>query len=291
MDFNKSNFVDTLSPGITQPEKIDLIKNWPVPKTVEELKSFLGLVGFYQRFIPRYSSTIACLTQLYRKDVQFLWTDECQQAFGKIKDELANAVELAFPDVDKQFIVHLDASNLALGATLRQEASDGTLRLVNCTSRKFNDAEKKYPMHEKEQMALVHVLKVWKHYLLGAQYPILVYTDNIATRHILTSPATTLSPRQVRWLQLIEQFNVDLRHIKGTTNTAADTLSRLMPIVSSTTSCDPPQHSYNTRHVVPITRRRLADEEEPFEDIPEQEEINENHNDDWIHDYEDDEEI
>ena len=64
-----------------------------------------------------------------------------------------------------------------------------------------------------------------------------------------------------------------------------------MPIVSSTTSCDPPQHSYNTRHVVPITRRRLADEEEPFEDIPEQEEVNENLNDDWIHDYEDDEEI
>jgi hypothetical protein len=87
---------------------------------------------------------IACLTQLYRKNVVFQWTDECQKAFDNVKEQLANAVELAFPDVNRQFIVHLDASNLALGATLRQETSDGTLRLVNCTSRKFNDAERKF---------------------------------------------------------------------------------------------------------------------------------------------------
>lgn len=207
----------------TQPEKVQLIQKWPTPKDVSELKSFLGLCGFYQRFIPKYAATIACLTNLYKKDTRWTWSKDTENAFTTIKTELANAVSLAYPDFTKTFIVHLDASKLALGATLSQEADDGQLRLLNCTSRKFNVHELNYPVHEKEQLALIHCLEHWRHYLLGAKT--IAYTDNIATRHIRT--AQNPSSRQVRWLQVIERYDIDIRHIAGTSNKAADTLSRL----------------------------------------------------------------
>ena len=207
----------------THPEKIQLIQNWPVPKEISDLKSFLGLCGFYQRFIPRYAALIACLTSLYKKNAQWKWTQTEDLAFSTVKKELASAVSLAYPDFSRKFIIHLDASKLALGATLSQEADDGQLRLLSCTSRKFNVHELNYPVHEKEQLALVHCLEHWRHYLLGAES--IAYTDNIATRHIRTSQ--NLSSRQIRWLQVIGRYNVDIRHIAGIDNKAADTLSRL----------------------------------------------------------------
>jgi len=151
---------------MTQPEKISLIKEWPTPKDTSDLKSFLGLCGLYQRFIPGYASIVACLTSLYKKNTTWKWTAEEQLVFDRIKAELANAVSLAYPDFSKKFIIHLDASKLALGATLSQ---DGQLRLLSCTSRKFNVHELNYPVHEKEQLALVHCLEHWRHYLLGAE--------------------------------------------------------------------------------------------------------------------------
>ena len=106
---------------------------------------------------------------------------------------------------------------------MSQEADEGELRLLSCTSRKFNVHELNYPVHEKEQLALVHCLEHWRHYLLGAET--IAFTDNIATRYIRTS--SNLSSRQIRWLQVIDRYNVKIRHIPGTSNKAADTLSRL----------------------------------------------------------------
>jgi hypothetical protein len=143
-----------------------------------------------------------------------------------VKTHLAEAVSLAYPDFTKTFILHLDASKFALGATLSQEADDGKLRLINCTSRKFNVHELNYPVHEKEQLALVHCLEHWRHYLLGAKT--IAYTDNIATRYIRTTH--TPSSRQVRWLQIIDRYDIEIRHIAGVENKAADTLSRLTVI-------------------------------------------------------------
>ena len=131
----------------TQPEKIGLIKEWPTPKDTSDLKSFLGLCGFYQRFIPGYASIVACLTSLYKKNTTWKWTTEEQSAFDRIKTELAHAVSLAYPDFSKKFIIHLDASKLALGAPLSQDTEDGQLRLLSCTSRKFNIHELNYPVH------------------------------------------------------------------------------------------------------------------------------------------------
>ena len=113
----------------THPEKIQLIQNWPVPKEISDLKSFLGLCGFYQRFIPRYAALIACLTSLYKRNAQWKWTQTEDLAFSTVKKELASAVSLTYPDFSQKFIIHLDASKLALGATLSQEADDGQLRL------------------------------------------------------------------------------------------------------------------------------------------------------------------
>ena len=242
----------------THPEKITLIQHWPSPKDVSDLKSFLGLCGFYQRFIPRYAAIIACLTSLYKKTSQWKWTSVEEAAFSKIKNELATAVALMYPDFSKQFIIHLDASNLALGATLSQEADDGQLRLLSCTSRKFNVHEVNYPVHEKEQLALVHCLEHWRHYLLGAAT--IAYTDNIATRFIRSSQ--NLSSRQIRWLQVIERYNVDIRHIPGVANKAADTLSRLNVLESGENEDDEEAFNREVEHV-----HGCADNIEPTVDM------------------------
>ena len=124
--------------------------------------------------------------------------------------------------MSQPFTLHLDASADALGATLSQPDRRRHLRLLTCTSRKLNPAERNYPTHEREMLALVHALKKWKLYLMGSK---VAYTDNVALRYWKT--AQNLSPRQVRWLAYIGIFDLDNAHIPGITNTAADALSRL----------------------------------------------------------------
>ena len=139
--------------------------------------------------------------------------------------------------MSQPFTLHLDASADALGATLSQPDRRGHLLLLACTSRKLNPAERNYPTHEREMLALVHALKKWKHYLMGSK--VLAYTDNVALRYWKT--AQNLSPRQVLWLAYIGMFDLDIAHIPGITNTAADALSRLAspalccPVIGSPT--------------------------------------------------------
>ena len=134
-----------------------------------------------------------------------------------------NSAELAFQDFSKPLAVHLYASATAIGATLSQEDDAEHLRLITCTSQKLNPAERNYPTHEREVLALVYALKRWKHYLLGSK--VLAYTDNVSLKLRRTMQAP--SPRQVRWLAFLAQYDVEIRHIPGVTNTAADALSRL----------------------------------------------------------------
>ena len=118
---------------------------------------------------------------------------------------------LAYPDLNKEFVLHVDASADALGSTLSQEDRVGQLRLITCTSRKFNPAERNYPTHEREMLALVHALKKWKHYLLGAR--VKAYTDNVALRYWQT--AQNLSPRQIRWLAYLAMYDLEIAHLPG----------------------------------------------------------------------------
>ncbi|MGV1089522.1 MAG: reverse transcriptase domain-containing protein, partial [Mycobacterium sp.] len=207
----------------THPEKIKHVKEWPMPKNVKDVRSFIGLAGFYQRFVPNFANLAGPLTALFKKNVSFKWTHVEQTALDKLKAGLIAHTQLAYPDFSRQFVLHMDASKTAVGATLSQPDDNGDLRLVTCVSRKLNDAERNYPTHEREMLALVHALKKWKHYLLGSH--VTVYTDNTTLKYWRT--AQNLSERQSRWLAYIQMFDIEIHHIKGVENTAADALSRL----------------------------------------------------------------
>ena len=209
----------------SHPDKLRAVDEWPTPKSAKDVRSFLGLAGFYQRFVKNFANIAAPLTALLKKTAKWSWTDTQQKAFEDLKKELHSSTELTYPDFAKDFILHMDASADALGATLSQEDSAGHLKLLTCTSRKLIPAERNYPTHEREMLALVHALKKWRHYLLGSR--VRVFTDNAALRYWRT--AQNLSPRQIRWLAYIGMFDLEIAHIPGKTNTAADALSRLAP--------------------------------------------------------------
>ena len=135
----------------------------------------MGLCGFYQKFIRRYADITVPLTELLKKSIKWKWGQEQQKSFEELK-----SAELAYPNWSEPFVVHLDASKFAIGATLSQKDKDGNLRLLACTSRKMNPAEQNYPTHEREMLALVDSLKRWKHYLQGSKVE--AFTDNSALR-------------------------------------------------------------------------------------------------------------
>ena len=206
----------------TQPEKIKAIEEWKQPTNTKGIRSFLGLCGFYQRFVPNYSSLVAPLTDLLKKTTEWTWDVPQQAAFNGLKKAMADTCRQAYPDPTKPYTVHLDASAVALGATLSQEDDQGQLRPITCTSRKFNKAKCNYPTHEREMLAFVHAMKSWKHYLMGSFTT--AYTDSTFLKYISTMKNP--SPRVVRWLSDLALFNYELKHIPGSTNTAADALSR-----------------------------------------------------------------
>ena len=206
-----------------QPEKLAVVHAWPTPKDPGDIRSFLGLCGFYQRFVPDYATIATPLTNLLHKSCTWTWGSEQEKAFATLKQRLLQAPVMIIPDVKQPFLLHTDASEVGIGATLSQTDSAGQLRLVSCMSRKLNPAEKNYPVHEKEMLALVNALEHWRHYLLGAQ--VQVRTDNSALRYLQKTPRP--SARQIRWLEKLQQYTMEIVHIPGRDNAAADALSRL----------------------------------------------------------------
>ena len=195
---------------------------------MKDIRSFLGLCGFYQRFIQKFADLASPLTDLLRKDVVWCWDAIQEKAFVSLKAALVSSAELAYPNLSQPFTVHLDASATAIGATLSQEDSDGHLRLITCTSRKLTPPERNYPTHQRELLALVDCFQRWKHYLLGGK--VVAYTDNVSLKYLRTMQDP--HPRIVRWLSFLGMYDFDIQHIPGTTNTAADALSRLCPVVA-----------------------------------------------------------
>ena len=155
------------SKGIsTDPKKITTIQDWPQPKNIKELQSFLGLCNYYRRFILDYSKVAAPLTDLTHKDTPYHWSDHCDQAFLELKKRMTEAPVLAIPDPELPFEVTTDASDFAVGGVLSQDQGQGS-QPVAFTSRKMNPAERNYAAHEKETLAIMHALSKWRVYLEG----------------------------------------------------------------------------------------------------------------------------
>ncbi|WVZ70862.1 hypothetical protein U9M48_019496 [Paspalum notatum var. saurae] len=192
------------------PSKVKDVLNWKQPETVTEIRSFLGLAGYYRRFIKP-------MTSLTKKNAKYLWNSNCEEAFQTLKKLLTSAPVLAQPDVTKPFDVYCDASNNGFGCVLMQEG-----RVIFYASRQLRKHEAIYPTHDLELAAVVHALKIWRHYLLGNTYHI--YTDHKSLKYILTQPE--LNMRQRRWLELIKDYDLEIHYHPGKANVVADALSR-----------------------------------------------------------------
>jgi hypothetical protein len=211
--------------------KVEAVKEWPRPSDVGQLRSFLGIASYYRRFVQGFAHTAAPLNELLKKDVTWQWQGEHERAYAGLKAALVTAPVLAVFDFTRDCVLSTDASAFAIGAVISQEQDDGTLRPVAYESRKLKAAEVNYPVHEKELLAIVHALKVWRCYCKGRRT--LVATDHAPLRYLLTQK--TLSQRQARWQAQLAEYDLEIRHIPGKQNVVADALSRrsdLQPSVS-----------------------------------------------------------
>ena len=147
------------------PAKIETMLKWERSQTVTEVRSFLGLAGYYRCFVEGFSKMVSPLTQLTRKDQPFSWTDECEVCFEDMKRRLTTAPILAIPDTAKRFEMYCDASYQGLGCVLMQEK-----RPTAYASSQLKVHEKNYPTHDLELVAVVFALKTWRHYLYGSQF-------------------------------------------------------------------------------------------------------------------------
>ena len=207
------------------PQKVQAMKDWPAPRTRKELMSFLGLVNFYRRFVAQFAHLARPLTRLLSKTSPYVWGEEQQAAFETLKAALSSAPVLRSPDHDKPFVIHSDASELAVGAVLQQDFGDG-LQPIAYHSRTYTPAEQNYPTREKEMLAIIEAAKQWRHLILGQECR--VYTDHHSLRYYSTQKGP-LSMRLTRWMDTLAEYNFDIEYLKGESNVVADALSRTIP--------------------------------------------------------------
>ena len=204
-----------------EQEKIKSIIDWPIPKSVTEVRSFLGLAGFYRKFIKNYSQMTSIINDLLQKNVPFVWTSKHTEAFETIKQAVVSAPVLKTPDSSLPFVVTVDASGYAVGASLSQDQGKG-LQPIAFMSKKMLPAERNYPVHEQELLAVILALREWRHYLHGQKFKVI--TDHHSLKYLQTQPQ--LSRRQTRWNEFLAEFDFETEYQKGKTNVVADALSR-----------------------------------------------------------------
>jgi transposase InsO family protein len=206
-------------------DKIDAVTAWPVLTSVPDVRSFLGTVGYYRKFVRMFSEIASPLTELLQKDRAFEWGDRQQKAFDELKKAVSQQPVLILPDPSKPYVVTTDASGFAVGAWLGQDQTgDGSLQPIAYLSKKMVPAERNYPVHEQELLAIVIALREWRHHLSGASFTIRVVTDHKSLVHLQTQPH--LSPRQRRWQEFLQEFNFIIEYQEGKHNAVADGLSR-----------------------------------------------------------------
>ena len=161
------------------PKNVKAMLEWKQPTSVTEMRSFLCLTGYYRRFIKGFSKLARPMTKLLRKDKKFAWSEACERSFQELKARLTSAPVLVLPDIQKSFTIFCDASRQGLGCVLMQEG-----KVVAYASRQLRTHEQNYPTHDLELAAVVHALKIWRHYLIGNKCEI--YTDHKSLKYIFT---------------------------------------------------------------------------------------------------------
>ncbi|KAA3483343.1 reverse transcriptase [Gossypium australe] len=186
------------------PSKISAIVDWKLPKNVSEVRSFLGLAGYYRRFVKGFSMIATPMTKLLQKN-----TEKCQQSFEKLKVMLTEASFLVQPESGKEFLIFSDASLNRLGCVLMQEG-----KVIACASRQLKPHEKNYPTHDLELAATIFALKIWRDHLYGERCQI--FTDHKSLKYLMTQKELNL--RQCRWLELIKDYELVINYHPGKAN-------------------------------------------------------------------------
>jgi len=184
---------------------------------VTEIWSFLGLAGYYRRFIEGFSTIASPLTKLTRKEVRFVWSEECDASFQELKERLTSAHVLALPSGTEGFVVYNDASKRGLGCVLMQHG-----RVITYASRQLKSQEVNYPVHDLELAAVVFALRVWRHYLYGTQ--VQIFIDHKSLKYLMSQKE--LNMRQRIWVELIKDCDCIIDYHPGKANVVADALSR-----------------------------------------------------------------
>ena len=195
------------------------------PKDKESLRSFLGLMGFYRNFVPRFSHTAEPLLKLLRKSSKFIWEEEQENAYQQLKTALLEPPILKYPDYSKTFFVVTEASQVGLGAFLMQEW-DGRLHPIAYASRTLNSAERNYSTTKRDALAVVWALRHFRFQILGNELVVLTDHKHLLTLFMKQPPPPSPDAIMARWFLLIQEFHPHVRHIPGKTNILADLLSR-----------------------------------------------------------------
>lgn len=217
------------------PSKCQIITEFPKPETMCDLRRFLAMINFYRRFIPKAAETQAPLHSLLKECKKndkrpVPWDKSLIKSFEKCKADLNNAATLAYHAPNQQLFLMCDASDIAIGAALNVKTKND-LQPLAFFSRKLCPAENRYSTYDRELLAVYSAVKYFRHYLEGQSFTI--FTDHRPLTTAFTSPSDSSSPRQIRHLNYIAQFSTDIRHIPGTDNVVADTLSRIQELHSA----------------------------------------------------------
>ena len=242
----------------TDPEKVRAVAEWPVPVSVTEVRSYLGLASYYRRFVRDFAEIAAPLHELTKKNARFIWTEEAQNAFDTLKVALTTPPILAMPKDTGEFIVDADASDRTLGCVLSQ-VQDGEERVIAYASRSLDARERNYCCTRRELLAVVHFLRYFKRYLLGRRFR--VRTDHSALTWLRRTPEPI--GQQARWCEQLEEYEFTIEHRPGVKHGNADALSR-RPCSVKTCVCKSPRSQLfgepaDTLRAAAITARDGAD--------------------------------
>lgn len=204
-------------------DKVKSINEWPRPRNEKQVASFLGLLGYYRRFIKNFSQIALPLSELAKEKVKFLWKKEQEESFQKLKQIVTSDQVLILPDYNKEFIVTTDASGYAIGASLQQmDEVSKRLRPIAFFSKKLSDQEKRWAVYEQELLSIVLSLEEWRHYLVGRKFKLI--TDHQSLIHL--KKQQHLSRKQSHWVERLSDFDYEAEYLPGRSNVVADALSR-----------------------------------------------------------------
>jgi hypothetical protein len=215
----------------TDPSKIQAVRDWPIPKSIKEVRSFLGLTSYYRKFILKYADKSKPLHKITEKSQKCVWTQDCQYSFEELKKALTRAPILAYPTREGFFILDTDASNVGMGAVLFQ-VQDGLEKVVCYFSKTFSRSERSYCVTRRELLGVVASIKHFHHYLYGKHFK--VRSDHGALSWLLNfkNPEGQLA----RWFEVLASYDFRIEHRAGRSHNNADALSR-RPCYNYSTEC------------------------------------------------------